>query len=148
MKKETKQRIAIVCLGIPLSALATFVGGGLSGLVANFFDTEGLKPQNIAEWIFLFILPGLVNLHSAAPALLTIVSIHAWWCMSLRRHVWITALFAFILGGISELAMVGSLYTEINMSLDEMKIFAGTVCLAIVLIIEILLRNKLRGGPS
>jgi len=78
VKKETRQRIVIACLGVPLSALGAFVGGGLAAWAFSIYK-NGLVAPDFFGWSGTFIVCGvLLALLPATPSLLTMVMFHVY----------------------------------------------------------------------
>jgi len=136
MKQKTKRRIIVACLGIPLSTLTAFMGAGLTGW-ALYIHEYGMRPPEVFGWIGIFIISGLVALIAAGPALLVMITLSIVRCMPLGKHAILSIFLPLSLGAIA-------IVISFNMSPISRSSFivSGATCLAIVVVVELLLRKK------
>lgn len=145
MKKETKQRFAIACLGILLSVPAAFVGGGLAGSVIHLCES-GMANPPVIGWTAVFIMHGLLlGLVPAAPSLLVMVVFHVVWRPALGRHALMATVFSFLLGG---MATASAFMLPETIEEAHGFLIASAACLATVVLVEMLMKKQLRANIS
>ena len=140
MKRRTKQRIGLACLGAILSVLTAFVAAGLTGWAFHVHQ-YGMRAPEMFGWTGAFILFGLIALISIAPALLTILTCGVVWCSPMGRHAVLSSILPLFLGGIAIALCILTNPKDIALS---GFIVAGATCLAITGVVEFLLRKKLQ----
>jgi hypothetical protein len=143
MKSKTKHRLAVACLGAILSALAAFIGAGLTGWAFHIYHF-GMRAPEMFGWFGVFFLFGLIALSAVAPALLTIVACGIAWCTPLGRHALISVTVPLLLGC---LAIAVCMLTNPHDIALSGFIVAGASCLGITGVIEVLMRKKLQNQP-
>ncbi len=170
MKTETKQRIAIFCTGIPLALLAATVGaclGGWTDLIWNF----GWPPRDpIADFgapnEILNEMPGGgfdLAIRFVSPALVTMIVFHAVRLAPLGKHTLVTSEFSFLvaLSAIMIHSMLSASLVEwmlgyenylklskIILPNDLVYIVNVAICVAIVVVVELLMKKKLQTEVS
>lgn len=144
MKTQTAHRILLALVGIVLSASAAFVGAGLTSWAVCVYHS-GLRTPEMFGWIGIFLVVGWIGLILAAPALLTMVAIHIVRCSPLGWHVLLSGLFSLVLGGTAVVVCVLTDFSDATAS-DYLtsSVVPGATCLAIVLVVEFLLKKNLR----
>ncbi|MCX6899692.1 MAG: hypothetical protein NT105_13465 [Verrucomicrobia bacterium] len=139
MKKETKQRIGIACLGIPLSVLAAFVGGGLTEWAIHFCKF-GMREPFLIGWSGDFIAGGVYGTLIAAPALLTMIVFHVCRRTVLGRHAFVTTVISSLLTSFV-VVMPPHLWQNNEESYSGLLVVA---CVVIVVVFEMLMRKRLQ----
>ena len=135
MKKTTKNRIVMAILGLMLTVVSAFVAGGLTICVEQIYSF-GLQTPEKFGWFGLFVLWGFYVFVAIGPALLLMVIISIIKCSPLKLRIIFNIINAFIVSSISVIVIVicgcggSSIY------------FAGLMSFIIIIISELLFRNK------
>ncbi len=139
MKKATKNRIVMATLGMLLTIVSAFVAGGLTVCIAQIC-TNGLKSPEMFGWIGLFHICGLYAIFTTAPGLLIITIISIIKYSPIKLRILFNIVLASVLSAI--IMIVGFGFGFINIDTTLGLIEAGAICIFIVIIAELLLRNK------
>ena len=140
MNARTQQSITLVCVGAFLSVQAAFVAAGLTGCALAILES-GLSAPEMFGWAGFFILIGLNVLIMVAPALMAILACGVRWRTPLRRHAWWSMALPSFLG---VFATVRSVLINVEELWVSGILSAGTPCLAITIVAEILMKRKLQ----
>jgi hypothetical protein len=151
MKKETRQCIAILLTGIPLSVIAATIGGAVAVLVVGCVEevAKGRALHSNIKMLLEFcssvLLVGpFVIWPPAAPSILVMIFLHAYWRTGLQMHVLMTMALSFALGVVSIVTLWMMKPDEYSNMLIE-GLVRGAACFAVVIIAELLMRKKLSG---
>jgi len=140
MKTQSKQRIGLACIGAVLSVLTAFVAAGLTGWAFHVHQ-YGIRAPEMFGWAGAFILFGLIALIAVAPALLTILTCGVVWCSPMGRHALLSTALPPCLGVIAIAVCILTNPKDIALS---GFIVAGAACLAITIVVEVLMKNRLQ----
>ncbi|MBI5687587.1 MAG: hypothetical protein HZC54_21155 [Verrucomicrobia bacterium] len=148
MKAETKQRIVIACTGILLAEVGATAGLSLPQLVDCIrlygwppFNPIGDGPQGIGMLIFIVERCATTSVcFLVSPALLTMITFHVVWRTRLAIHALITISLSFFLGLISTLIFA---IEHIGWGIF-LLLLNHAISLAIVVVVELLMKDKLQ----
>ena len=84
---------------------------------------------------------GLIALIAVAPALVTILTCGVVWCTPVGRHALLSTIVPLFLGGIAVALCIMTNPKDIALS---GCIVAGAACLAITVVVEMLMKNRLQ----
>ncbi len=135
MKKITKNRIVMATGGLLLTAVSAFIAGGLTVCIKQIYSF-GLQTPDKFGWFGLFVLWGVLIFVAIGPALLLMTIISIIKCSPLKLRIIFNIINAFIVSSISVIVIVicgcggSSIY------------FAGLTSFIIIIISELLFRNK------
>jgi hypothetical protein len=139
--KKTRQRVLTACLGAFLSVLAAFSGGGLT-VWAFLVHSSGMATPEFG-WIGIFILNGFFALILVAPAFLTILACGVVWRTPAGKHALFSTVVPLFLGGIA-IALLWLNEPKNDAALPGVFTVVGAVCLAITVVVEVLMKNRLQ----
>jgi len=138
MKKITKNRIIMATLGLLLTVASAFVAGGLISTIIHIFH-YGLKSPEMFGWFGAFYILGMYSLISTAPGLLIVFIISIIKYSPIKLRILFNIIMSFTLSSIITLLWY---INFINIDTIFGLSVSGAICIFIVIITELLLRNK------
>jgi hypothetical protein len=140
MRQKTKHRIAVACIGAPLSVLAAFVGAGLTYWFWYFRESGMQTPEDFG-WLGLFLMFGCLGLVVVTPALSAMLVCAIVRCTPLGVYALLSTLLSFVLGCT---ALVICFITSPKDITYPSLMVAGATCLLIVAVVETLMWKTLQ----
>lgn len=126
-------------LGLLLTIVSAFVAGGLIPSII-YICQHGLKTPEMFGWFGAFYILGMYSLISTAPGLLIVFIMSIIKYSPIKLRILFNVVLASVLSAI--MMIVGFGFNFINIDTTFGLIEAGAICIFIVIIAELLLRNK------